>query len=212
MKNLTLSGSSRTDFGKKSAKVFRKEGQVPCVLYGGEKVVHFNLNENDLNPLIITPNIYTVALNVDGANYMAILKDAQFHPVKDTILHVDFLEIFEDKPILMDVPIKLNGLAQGVKDGGKLTQELRKLKVRALYKVIPDILDIDVSKIVLGKTIHAGMLSYKNMEIITPKQAVICSVKLTRVARGLAAAAAKDTDAETGVEAGGETDKETDKE
>ncbi|HBL73419.1 MAG: 50S ribosomal protein L25/general stress protein Ctc [Bacteroidales bacterium] len=191
MKTLQLSGSIRADFGKKSAKSFRKEGQVPCVIYGGEKVIHFNLDENDLRNLIVTPNIYAVELNIDGDVHMAILKDAQFHPVKDNTLHVDFMEIFENKPIIMEVPVKLNGLSEGVKAGGKLSQELRKLKVKGFYKNIPDVLNIDVTNLGLGKTMQVGTLSFDNLDIVTPKQAIVCAVKLTRVARGLAAAAAK---------------------
>lgn len=191
MKTLQLAGSLRTDFGKKSAKSFRKEGQVPCVIYGGEKVIHFNLDEIELRNLIITPNIYAVELNIDGEKHMAILKDAQFHPVKDNTLHVDFMEIYENKPIVMEVPVKLNGLSAGVKDGGKMSQELRKLKVKGFYNNIPDVLNIDVTNLGLGKTMQVGTLSFENLEIVTPKQAIVCAVKLTRVARGLAAAAAK---------------------
>jgi large subunit ribosomal protein L25 len=121
---------------------------------------------------------------------MSILKEAQFHPVKDTPLHMDFLEIFDNKPIEMEVPVKLKGLSQGVKDGGKLSQELRKLKIKGLYMDIPETLDIDVTNISLGKTLQVGALKFDKLELITPKQAVVCSVKLTRVARGLAAAAA----------------------
>lgn len=192
MKNLQLSGSLRTDFGKKYAKQVRKNALVPCVLYGGEEVAHFTLDENDLRSLIVTPDIHTVELNIDGKTYMAILKDAQFHPVKDNVLHIDFLQIFEDKPIIIEVPVRLNGLAAGVKDGGKLSQELRKLKVKGFYKDIPDVLNIDVTNLGLGKTMQVGTLSFDKLEIITPKQAIVCAVKLTRVARGLAAAAAKE--------------------
>ena len=191
MKNLQLNGTLRPDFGKKAAKAIRKENNVPCVLYGGAEVVHFQLLENDLRGLIYTPDIFTIELNLEGKKYMSILKDSQFHPVKDTILHLDFLEIFEEKPIFMEVPVRLNGLAEGVKDGGKLSQELRKLKVKGLYKNIPDVLNIDVTNLGLGKTMQVGSLKFDNIELVSAKQAVVCAVKLTRVARGLAAAAAK---------------------
>jgi large subunit ribosomal protein L25 len=191
MKNLQLSGSLRAEFGKKFAKQIRKEEKVPCILYGGEEVIHFTLNDKDLRSLIVTPDIHIVELNIEGKTYMAILKDAQFHPVKDNALHIDFLQVFEEKPIIIEVPVKLNGLAEGVKDGGKLSQELRKLKVKGFYKSIPDVLNIDVTKLGLGKTMQVGTLSFENLEIVTPKQAIVCAVKLTRVARGLAAAAAK---------------------
>ncbi len=192
MKNLQLIGTSRENFGKKTAKAIRKQGQVPCVLYGGDSNVHFQLSENDLRNLIFTPEIFTIELNIDGKSYMSILKDAQFHPVKDNPLHLDFLQIFEEKPIIMEVPVKLKGLAEGVKDGGKLSQELRKLKVKGLYNNIPEVLEINITKLGLGKTLQVGTLSFPDLEIITSKQAIVCAVKLTRVARGLAAAAAKE--------------------
>jgi len=192
MKNLELTGISRPEFGKKAAKVIRKEGSVPCVLYGGEEVIHFQLTENDTNAFIYTPEVFTIELNIDGKKYLSILKDSQFHPVKDNVLHLDFLQIFESKPILVEIPVRLNGLAQGVKEGGKLSQELRKLKVKGLYKNVPEFLSIDVTNLGLGKTMQVGALKFDNIEIITNKQAIVCAVKLTRVARGLAAAAAKE--------------------
>jgi len=192
MKNLELTGITRPEFGKKAAKIVRKEGNVPCVLYGGEEVIHFQLLENDTNAFIFTPEVFTIELNIDGKKYLSILKDSQFHPVKDTILHVDFLQIFEKKPIIVEIPVRLNGLAIGVKEGGKLSQELRKLKVKGLYKNVPEFLGIDVTNLGLGKTMPVGALKFDNIDIITNKQAIVCAVKLTRVARGLAAAAAKE--------------------
>lgn len=191
MKTFQLSGTPRPEFGKKAAKTVRKEGNVPCVLYGGSEVVHFSVADNDLRHLIFTPEIFLVELTLGAKKYKSILKDAQFHPVKDTTLHLDFYEVSETKPILMDVPVRLNGLAEGVKGGGKLSQELRKLKVKALYTDIPEVLNIDVTNLGLGKTMQVGALSFDKLEIVTNKQNVVCAVKLTRVARGLAAAAAK---------------------
>lgn len=192
MKNLQLNGIARNEFGKKTAKLIRKDGDVPCVLYGGEKVVHFSISVNDVRSLLYTPDIYTVELNIDGVKYMSILKDSQFHPVSDAPLHLDFLQIFEDKAIIMEVPVKLNGLAEGVKDGGKLSQEMRKIKVKGFYKEIPETLDINITKLGLGKTLQVGTLQFPNLEMISPKSNVVCAVKLTRVARGIAAAAAKE--------------------
>lgn len=192
MKNLQFNASPRADFGKKEAKNIRKTGDIPCVLYGGEEVVHFTINQKDCASLVFTPEIFSVELTIDGKKYMSILKDAQFHPVTDQPLHLDFYQIFEEKPIVMEVPVKLSGLAEGVKAGGKLSQELRKLKVKGFYKNIPESLTIDVSKLGLGKTMQVGSLSFDNLEIVTAKQAIVCAVKLTRVARGLAAAAAKE--------------------
>lgn len=192
MKTYQLTGTPRPEFGKKVAKVIRKEGAVPCVLYGGNEVVHFSASDRDLRGLIVTPEIFTVELTLDGKQYLCILKDAQFHPVKDNVLHIDFYEVSPEKPILMEVPVRLNGLAEGVKAGGKLSQELRKLKVKALYTDIPECLNVDVTTLGLGKTMQVGTLSFDKLEIVTPKQAIVCAVKLTRVARGLAAAAAKE--------------------
>jgi len=191
MKNLQLNGSLRPDFGKKAAKLIRKDHEVPCVLYGGKEVAHFQVKANDVHGLIYTPDIFTIELNIDGKKSMAILQEAQFHPVSDDVLHLDFLEIFDNKPILMDVPVRLNGLSQGVKDGGKLSQELRRIKVKGLYQDIPDVLNVDVKSLGLGKTLQVGQLHFDNLELVTGKQVVVCAVKLTRVARGLAAAAAQ---------------------
>lgn len=174
----------------------RKNNEVPCVLYGVEKgedglpkATHFSVAYDSLRNLVYTPHIYVVDLNIDGKVVNAILKDIQFHPVKDTILHVDFYQIDEAKPIVMEVPVQLEGLAEGVKAGGKLTLQMRKLKVKALYNIIPEKLVINVSNLGLGKTIKVGELSFEGLDLITAKEAVVCAVKLTRAARGAAAAA-----------------------
>ena len=191
MKNLQLNGTLRSEFGKKASKSIRKNGDVPCVLYGGSEVIHFQVKDNDVNALIYTPDIFTIELDIEGKKYIAILQESQFHPVSDKVLHLDFIEISDTKPILMDVPVRLNGLSQGVKDGGKISQDLRKIKVKGLYKDIPEVLNIDVTNLGLGKTLQVGQLHFDNLEMVTSKQVVVCGVKLTRVARGLAAAAAQ---------------------
>jgi len=190
MKTLEINGSLRNETGKKTAKAVRKADAVPCVVYGGKETTHFQVTNGELRHLIYTPDIYLVNLTIDGKKSTAILKDAQFHPVKDTILHVDFLEVFADKPIVMDVPVKLEGLAEGVKAGGKLSQEMRKIRVKGLYKNVPEQLVISIEHLGLGKTIQIGALSFDNLEILTPKMNVVAAVKLTRAARGAAAAAA----------------------
>ena len=141
--------------------------------------------------MVYTPHIYVVDLNIDGKTVNAILKDIQFHPVKDSILHVDFYQIDEAKPIVMEVPVQMEGLAEGVRAGGKLALQLRKLKVKALYNVIPERLIVDVTHLGLGKTVKVGELSYEGLELMNAKEAVVCAVKLTRAARGAAAAAGK---------------------
>ena len=187
MKTFELNGTARTIAERSSEqaralKAIRKDNGVPCVLYGGEKNINFTVKADDLRKLVYTPHIYVVNLTIDGVLHTAIMKELQFHPVKDNILHIDFLEINEQKPIVMEVPVKLQGLAEGVKAGGKLQQQMRKLKVKAFYKDIPEILTVDVTSLGLGKSIKVVDLSYDGLELINPKSAVVCMVKATRAA------------------------------
>ncbi|MDR3272227.1 MAG: 50S ribosomal protein L25/general stress protein Ctc [Flavobacteriaceae bacterium] len=186
MKTFQLEGSKREGTGKKAAKAYRKESLVPCVLYGGEEVIHFTVSKEATRKLIYTPEIYIVNLSVDGKKYDAILKDSQYHPVTDELLHADFLQIFEDKPVTIEIPIVLEGLAEGVKAGGKLSLEMRKLKVKGLYKNFPEKLTVNVETLGLGKTVQVGKLAFDNLEILNAKDGVVAAVKLTRAARGLA--------------------------
>lgn len=195
MKSIEIKGTERTIATRSSEqaralKAIRKNNGVPCVLYGGGQNVHFTVTNDELRNLVYTPHIYVVDLIIDGKKVNAIMKDIQFHPVKDTILHVDFYQIDEAKPIVMEVPVQLEGLAEGVKAGGKLTLQMRKLKVKALYNMIPERLVINVSHLGLGKTVKVGELHYEGLELLNVKDAVVCAVKLTRAARGAAAAAA----------------------
>ena len=195
MKSIDVKGTARTIAERsseqaKALKAIRKNNGVPCVLYGGAENIHFTVSVEGLRNLVYTPHIYTVNLSIDGKEVKAIMKDIQFHPVKDNILHVDFYQINEEKPIVMEVPVQLEGLAEGVKAGGKLALQMRKLKVKALYTAIPEKLTINVSHLALGKTIKVGELSYEGLELLNAKEAVVCAVKLTRAARGAAAAAA----------------------
>ena len=176
----------------------RKNNGVPCVLYGMQKdengnqvATHFTVTVDGLRKLVYTPHIYVVDLNIDGKIVNAIMKDIQFHPVTDAILHVDFLQINEENPIVMEVPVQLEGLAEGVKAGGKLALQTRKLKVKALYNLIPERLVVDVTSLGLGKTIKVGELKYEGLQLLNAKEAVVCAVKLTRAARGAQAAANK---------------------
>ena len=195
MRSIDVKGSvraiaERSSDQAKALKAIRKNNGVPCVLYGGGENVHFTVPADGLRNLVYTPHIYTVNLSIDGKEVKVIMKDIQFHPVKDTILHVDFYQINEEKPIVMEVPVQLEGLAEGVKAGGKLALQMRKLKVKALYTAIPEKLIINVSHLALGKTIKVGELNYEGLELLNAKEAVVCAVKLTRAARGAAAAAA----------------------
>ena len=198
MKQIAINGTARTELGKKAAKAIRNSGNVPCVLYGEKKdangqpeAIHFSVSEKEINKLIYTPHIYLVDINIDGEDHKGILKEVQFHPVKDNVLHVDFLEVHAEKPIVMGVPIAPQGLAEGVRAGGRLITMVRKLNVKALYSAIPEKLNIDVTALQLGKSIKVGDLHFENLELVTPKEVIVCTVKMTRAAMGAAAAAAK---------------------
>jgi large subunit ribosomal protein L25 len=191
MKTFEINGSTRTETGKKVAKALRSEGLVPCILYGSEGNVSFNLAADDLRHLVYTNQAYVVELNIDNKKYSAIIKDMQFHPVTDQLLHMDFMSISEDKPFTIQIPITLTGSSEGVKAGGKLSLQMRYLKVSGLRKDLPETLSIDISNLGLGKSILVGELSFPNLVIMNAKSAVIVTVKLTRAARGAAAAEKK---------------------
>ena len=196
MKSIDVKGTVRTATGKKAAREIRKNGGVPCNLYVEAKgenglpvALSFTATQDELRKLVYTPDIYRVNLNIDGKECKAIMKELQFHPVTDMLLHVDFYEITETKPIVMEVPIKLNGLAEGVKAGGKLAASVRKLKVCAPYTAIPERLEIDVTNLGLGKTIKVGELNFEGLELVTSPSVVVCQVKMTRSAMSAAAKA-----------------------
>ncbi|MCQ2094972.1 MAG: 50S ribosomal protein L25/general stress protein Ctc [Bacteroidaceae bacterium] len=196
MKEISLNGQARTDLGKKASRELRKQGMVPCVIYGVEKDAEgkptaqsFVVSQKELAKLLYTPNVYIVNLNLDGKEVKAILKDLQCDFVSDRPMHVDFYQITAEKPIVMEIPIKLNGLAAGVKAGGKLATSVRKLKVKSAYTNFPDTLDIDVTELGLGKSIKVAELNFENLEIVTSKEVVVCSVRMTRAARSAAEAA-----------------------
>jgi len=215
MKTFVLAAEPRTELGKKATKTLRAKNLIPVVLNGGaivdlpyagtlregEKVVEIGNNRglittdlvvanDDVRKLIYTPDIFAIELNVHGEKRMAVLKDIQFHPVKDTILHIDFLEVTPEKPVVIEVPVKLEGHAEGVKAGGKLTLSMKKLKVRAPYTAIPERLVINVDNLGLGKTMQVGDIHIDGLELVNAKNAVVCAVALTRAARGAQAAAA----------------------
>ena len=198
MKEFDLKGQKRETVGKKATKQLRKEGLVPCNLYGekiGEdgkpEALAFTIPATDLRKVVYTPHIYVLNIDIDGVKHTAIMKELQFHPVTDALLHIDFYEVNDAKPITIGIPVRLNGLAQGVRDGGRINLSIRKINVTAPYKVIPEHLDIDVTNLQLGKSINAGSLSFEGLELVTPKEVIVCTVKMTRAAMGAAAAAAK---------------------
>jgi len=191
MKEISVKGQQRTDTGKKATKLLRKEGLIPCNLYGeAETALSFSTSMSEIRKAIYTPDVYVVNLNIDGKEHKAIIKELQFHPTTDALLHADFYEINEKKVITIGIPVKLNGLAQGVRDGGKINLSIRKINVTAPYKQIPEILNIDVTNLQLGKAIKVGELSFEGLEIATSPEVIVCSVKATRASRSAAAAAA----------------------
>ncbi len=190
MKTFELKGTVRTDLGKKATKAERVAENVPCVLYGGKENTHFITTTSDIRKLIYSPEVFVVNLDIDGKKTKAIMKALQFHPVTDKVLHIDFLQVSEDKPVTVEIPVKLEGLAEGVKAGGKLALEMRKLKVKGLYTQLPESIVIDVTSLGLGKSVQVGKIQVENLEILNAKNAVVAQVKLTRAARGAAAAAA----------------------
>ena len=215
MKTFQLTAEPRTDLGKKAAKQLRAEGKIPVVLNGGEiielpysgnlregeKIVEIGngkglittdltVTNDSVRNLVYTPDIFAIELDVHGERRMAVLKDIQFHPVKDNILHIDLLEVSDKKPVAIEVPVKLEGHAEGVKAGGKLTLSMKKLRVKALYTEIPERLVINVDSLGLGKSLQVGELHFEGLELMNAKNAVVCAVQLTRAARGAAAAAA----------------------
>ena len=214
MKTFDLKAEARPVTGKKSLKALRAEGKIPAVLNGGkivelpytaplkegEKVVEIDekrgiittdiaVKVDDVRKLIYTPDIFEIDLELNGENRKAVMKELQFQPVKDTVLHIDFLEVGPEKPVVMEVPVQIEGHAEGVKAGGKLTLTLRKLKVKAIYDQIPERLVINVDNLGLGKSIAVGDLHYDGLELMNAKNAVVCAVQLTRAARGAAAKA-----------------------
>ena len=198
MKEINVSGQKRTDVGKKASKLLRKEGMVPCNLYGEKKgenglpeAMAFSASIAELRKAVYTPHVYVVNLNIDGKEHKAIIKELQFHPTTDALLHADFYEINDTKAITVGIPVKLNGLAQGVRDGGKLNLSIRKIDVTAPYKQIPEVLEVDVTNLALGKAIKVGELSFEGLTLATPAQVVVCSVKETRASKAAAAAAAQ---------------------
>ena len=176
---------------KRALKALRQSNAIPAVLYGGEKTIHFSFTNDAVRNLIYTPEIYVIDLTIDGQTVKAIVKDLQFQPVTDAIVHIDFLQVSEEKPVVMEVPVVLEGHAEGVKAGGKLSLQMRKLKVKAIYSQIPEKLTINVDHLGLGKTIQVGALHFEGLEVINAKNAVVCAVQLTRAARGAQANAGK---------------------
>jgi large subunit ribosomal protein L25 len=182
MQSIELQGQLRTAIGKSESKLNRVSGSIPCVLYGGKENIHFTVDEIAFSKVYITPIVYVVNLSIDGKSYKAIIKNIQFHPVTDKVLHVDFYEILDNKPFSIKLPVNIVGVSEGVKQGGKLQVKMRKIKVKGLLKDLPDVLEIDITKLGIGQSIKMESLQFTNLVIEEPKSAVVCSVNLTRSA------------------------------
>ena len=214
MKTFKLAAAPRVGLGKKATKALRANNQIPAVINGGElvdlpyngkleegqKVVEIEngkglittdivVTSDAVRKLIYSPEIFAVEIELNGNKKMAVLKDIQFHPVKDTVLHIDFLEVNDKKPVVIEVPVKLVGHAEGVKAGGKLGLSMRRLKVKAIYTNVPECLEINVDNLGLGQSLQVGDLHFEGLELVNAKNAVVCAVQLTRAARGAQAAA-----------------------
>ena len=181
MKSITIKGSQRESVGKVSTKALRNAGKVPCVLYGGEAPVHFSAEELSFKNLVYTPNAHTVVIELEnGDKFDAVLQDIQFHPVTDRILHIDFFQLFKDKPISMNIPVRLEGNSPGVRNGGRLLRRKRKLSVKALPDLLPDEIVIDISKLRIGGTISVESIRVDEYTIMHPDNQAIVQVKASR--------------------------------
>ena len=201
MKSIKINGSKRESVGKSSAKVLRNAGKVPCVVYGGEKPVHFSADEISFSKLVYTPNAHTVAISFDGESEInAIIQDIQFHPVSEKILHIDFLQLFETKEVTMTIPVKYEGNAPGVRnEGGILSKNKRKLSVRALPKDLPDYIKADISNLNLNDKITISEVSDDSFKFLHPDNMVVCQVKMSRASLSLST---DDEEEEDGEESG----------
>jgi large subunit ribosomal protein L25 len=193
MKTIEIKGSLRTELGKKSSKQIRKTGNVPCVIYGKEQNIHFQAHENSFKNLIYTPEAHLVKLTLDDKVLNVVLKDIQYHPVKDNILHADFIEIHDNKPVVINIPIRVTGDSAGVIAGGKLSIKRRTLKVKGLAKDLPEFLLVDITDLNIHEGFKVGELAYKNIELLDPKKSMVLTIATSRVAAKTDAEVAAET-------------------
>ncbi len=191
MKSITIKGSERESVGKVATKALRNAGAVPCVLYGGNQAVHFSAEEKAFKNLVYTPNAHTVVIDLGGKTYNAVLQDIQVHPVSDRILHIDFFELFDNKEVTMEVPVKITGVSPGVLLGGVLRLNTRKLKVKALPKNLPDFIEANISELEMGNKLYVTKLVSDNYKLLHPDNTVVCQVRISRAAMKAAQEAAK---------------------
>jgi len=180
MKTVSLSGSPRASVGKTDAASLRAKGQVPCVIYGGNEQIHFYADERAFKNIIYTPDTNLVNITVDGKNFLAVLQEAQFHKINDKLIHADFLQVIEGKPVTVQIPVKTIGQSQGVKDGGKLTVKMRKLKVKGLVNKLPERIELNIENLGIGKSISVGDIKIDGVTILHPSNISVVSVQTTR--------------------------------
>ena len=180
MKKVSLSGSSRESVGKKDTKTLIRAGRVPCVVYGGEKQIHFSVIRLDLRKIVFTSDVFEIELDIDGEKRQVVIKELQFHPVSDAIVHVDFLEISEDKILKLKLPVHVTGSAIGVKNGGRLMVPFRKLTLKGFPSAFPDDVEIDITKLTIGGKIRVGEIKLKGVKILEPKDSVVVLIKTAR--------------------------------
>jgi len=190
MKVFNLSGSLRANVGKKGSAHLRAQDLVPCVVYGGANQVFFSVKYNELRHLIYTPEVFTVKVNVDGTEYNTIMQEIQFNGVSDKIMHIDFIELNESKPVVIDIPVKLIGIAAGVRTGGKLVANVRKLKVRAFAKDLPDSVSVNVEHLEIGGVVKVSQIKIDEVTFLDSPNVVIAAVRMTRAAAAAATEAA----------------------
>ena len=201
MKSITINGSHRESVGKVATKTLRNAGKVPCVVYGGDKPVHFSAEEIAFSKLVYTPNAHTAVIDLGDTKINAILQDIQFHPVTDKILHIDFYQLFDDKEVTMEIPVRIQGNSPGVMEGGVLRKNLRKLKVKALPANLPDFIDADISELNIGNKLYVTKLANDNYKFLHPDNTVVCQVRISRAAMKAAQEAAKEGGQEEAAEA-----------
>jgi large subunit ribosomal protein L25 len=189
MQSITLAAKKRGEFGKKSSKAVRRDWRIPAVIYGQGDPVNFSLDAKEVKAIIYTPKAYIVELDIEGTKERGVLREVQYHPVREEILHIDFYRVNDSKPVTIEIPVTITGNSEGVKMGGKLVQSKRKLTVSGLIKDLPDELTVDISELGIGKTIFAGDLSYDNLRLLNPASTAVCAVRITRAAAAAAATA-----------------------
>ncbi len=180
MQSITIKGSQRESVGKVATKALRNAGKVPCVLYGGDKNIHFSAEELAFRPLVYTPNVYTATIELGSEKYTAILQDIQFHPVTDKILHIDFYQLFDNKEISMEIPVRLVGKSKGVMAGGALRHNMRKLKIKALPANLPDFIEADITELEIGNKLYVTELANDKYTIMHPENTVVAQVRMSR--------------------------------